>query len=115
MKLTIDSPGQPSNKRIGKVAGICRRRECGAFFVEGGDELLCLARAEKPFMKFISVRTIWINLRMKKYGKNWKKMEIDTIRISKTAFSKASYRSENYGMIVSGKFVEFRAWPTNDR
>ena len=65
----------------------------------GGDELLCLARAGKTVHEIYFSTNNLDQFEDEEVWKELEKMEIDTIRISKTAFSKASYRSENYGMI----------------
>ena len=91
MKLTIDSPANPRIKELVKLReSPRRRRECGAFFVEGGDELLCLARAGKTVHEIYFSTNNLDQFEDEEVWKELEKMEIDTIRISKTAFSKAS-------------------------
>ena len=100
MNLFIDSPANSRIKELVKLRESPRRRkEHGMFFVEGKNELQCLLRAGRKINEiYYSFRDV-DETEEKNEILEFKNAGIQTIKVSPTAFAKASYGSSEYGWI----------------
>jgi TrmH family RNA methyltransferase len=100
MNLFIDSPANSRIKELVKLRESPRRRkERGMFFVEGKNELQCLLTAGRKINEiYYSLREV-DETEEKNETLEFKNAGIQTIKVSPTAFAKASYCSSEYGWI----------------
>ena len=100
MNLCVESPGNPKIKELVKLRESPRRRkERGLFFVEGGDDLLALVKAGRQVEEVYYCRSQMADGRENIQIAEFTTLGITIIEVSPAAFSKASYRSANYGII----------------
>ncbi len=76
-----------------------RRKEREVFFVEGGSELITLAKAGRKVQELYFCRDTKENMEQDGLLMEFREMGIETIETSRAAFSKASYRSAGHGII----------------
>ena len=100
MNLSIESPANPKIKELVKLRESPRRRkELGVFFVEGGKDLLALAKAGRHIEEVYFCRNLKADCHETNYIEEFTSLDVTTIEVSSAAFSKASYRSASHGMI----------------
>lgn len=100
MNVIIESPANPRIKQLVKLRESPRhRKERGRFFVEGGEDLLTLARAGRTVEEVYFSCDIEKEREEHEWLDEFESKGVETIEISKQAYAKASYRSAGHGMI----------------
>jgi len=90
----IESPSNPRIKELVKLRESSRRRrERGVFFVEGGNELLALARAGRKVIELYSCSHLHLKQSVLEQLDELQKIGVPVIETSQIAQEKASYRS----------------------
>jgi TrmH family RNA methyltransferase len=100
MNAMIESPSNPRIKELVKLRESSRRRkERGVFFVEGGDDLIALARAGRTVQEVYSCPVLPTRPGAEDQLEELSAMGIPVTETSSSAHAKASYRAGGHEMI----------------
>lgn len=100
MNVSIESPANPKIKELVKLRESPRRRkQRGVFFVEGEEDLLALARAGREIEEIYFCRNTQSGREQNGALEEFRALGVEIIETAEVAFSKASYRSANHGVI----------------